>query len=210
LATLTLIPLLLALDADSQVLAGLPVDLVTLGVVIDEVTAVAVLLLVEVGLGDGLVGEEVVLLKLEDQTEARAVEVLHADISEVLQGSLVAVCDHLGKRDLVLHGAQPELWDTLDVLALVLVELGLGCLVVLVVLVLLLANLDLVFRGLFGAVDDLRAGLVQRCELGEVLLLELQDLLLELGLELGVLLLDALEARHATAHRGREGLDVAT
>ena len=112
--------------------------------VVDEVTAIAVLLLVEVGLGDGLVCEELVLLKLEDEAEPGAVEVLHADIGEVLQRSLVAVCDHLGERDLVLHGAEPELWDTLDILALVLVELLLALLlVVLIVLIFLLANLDL-------------------------------------------------------------------
>jgi hypothetical protein len=211
LALLTLVPLLLALDADCEVLASLPVDLVTLGVVVDEVAAVAVLLLVEVGLGDGLVGEELVLVELEDQTEAGAVEVLHADVGERLERSLVAVCDHLGERDLVLHGAEPELGDALDVLALVLVELGLGLvLVVLIVLVNLLADLDLVFRGLRCAVDDLRTGLVEGRELGEVLLLELQDLFLELGLELGVLLLDALEAGNATADGGGQRLDVAT
>jgi hypothetical protein len=211
LAPLTLVPLLLALDADCEVLASLPVDLVTLGVVVDEVTAIAVLLLVEVGLGDGLVGEELVLLELEDQTKAGSVQVLHADVGEGLERSLVAVCDHLGERNLVLHGAEPELGDTLDVLALVLVELSLGLvLVVLVVLVDLLAHLDLVFRRLRCAVDDLGTGLVEGSELGEVLLLELEDLLLELGLELGVLLLDALEARNAATDRRGQGLDVAT
>ena len=113
--------------------------------VIDEVTSVAVLLLVEVGLGDGLVGEEFVVLEFEDEAETGAVEVLHADVGQVLQSSLVAVCDHLGERDLVLHGAEPELWNTLDILALVLVELRLGLVLVLVILILLLADLDLVF-----------------------------------------------------------------
>jgi len=112
-------------------------------VVVDEVAAVAVFLLVEVGLGDGLVGEEVIFLKLEDEAEARAVQVLHANVRQVLECSLVAVCDHLGKRDLVLHGAEPELGDALDVLAFILVELGLGGIVV--VLINLLANLDLLF-----------------------------------------------------------------
>src|ERR1700722_854747 len=77
---LTLVALLLRLDAHRQVLAGLPVDLVTLGVVVDEVAAVAVLLAVEVRLGQQLVGEELVLGELEDQAEARLVEVLHADV----------------------------------------------------------------------------------------------------------------------------------
>lgn len=178
--------------------------------VVDKVATVAVLLLVEVGLGDGLVGEELVLVEFEDEAEAGAVEVLHADIGESLQRGLVTVCDHLGERDLVLHGAEPELGDTLDVLALVLVELSLGLvLIILVVLVLLLANLDLLLRGLGGAVDNLCAGLVQRCELGKVLLLELENLLLELCLELGVLLLDALEAGDTATNRGRERLNVA-
>lgn len=46
----TLVALLLRLGPDRQVLARLPSNLVALGVVVDEVSAVPVLLLVEVGL----------------------------------------------------------------------------------------------------------------------------------------------------------------
>jgi hypothetical protein len=62
----TLVALLLALEAESQVLLLLPVNLRALGVVINEVTTVSALILVVVGLGDGLVGEELVLSELED------------------------------------------------------------------------------------------------------------------------------------------------
>lgn len=83
--------------------------------IIDEVTTVAALALVEVGFGDGLVREKLVLGKFEDEAETRLVEVLHANINEVLQGGLITVGNHLGKRNLVLHGRQPELGDTRDV-----------------------------------------------------------------------------------------------
>jgi hypothetical protein len=205
---LTLVALLLALDSNGEVLARLPVDLVTLGVVVDEVTTVAVLLLVVVCLGDGLVGEELVLGELEDETESGAVQVLHADVGQELEGALVTVGDGLGERR-VLHGGQPELGDTLDVGGR-LVVLSLVGLIILVVVFLfvLLASLDLLLGRLGGAVDDLGTLLVERGVLGEELLLEGEDFLLELGLELGVLLLDALETSDTSADGGRERLDV--
>jgi hypothetical protein len=200
--------LLLALDSNGEVLARLPVDLVTLGVVVDEVTTVTVLLLVVVCLGDGLVGEELVLGELEDETESGAVQVLHADVGQELEGTLVTVGDGLGERR-VLHGGQPELGDTLDVGGR-LVVLSLVGLIILVVVFLfvLLASLDLLLGRLSGAVDDLGTLLVERGVLGEELLLEGEDFLLELGLELGVLLLDALETSDTSADGGRERLDV--
>jgi hypothetical protein len=205
---LTLVALLLALDSNGEVLARLPVDLVTLGVVVDEVTTVTVLLLVVVCLGDGLVGEELVLGELEDETESGAVQVLHADVGQELEGTLVTVGDGLGERR-VLHGGQPELGDTLDVGGR-LVVLSLVGLIILVVVFLfvLLASLDLLLGRLSGAVDDLGTLLVERGVLGEELLLEGEDFLLELGLELGVLLLDALETSDTSADGGRERLDV--
>lgn len=207
---LTLVPLLLALNLDGEVLALLPVNLVTLGVVVDEVATVAVLLLVVVGFADGFVGEEGVLGKLENEAEAGAVKVLHANVGQVLERLLVTVGDGLGKGR-VLHGAEPELGDTLQVSggSLLLGGRLLGLLVVLVILALSLASLDLLLGGLSLAVDNLGALLVQRGELGEELLLELEDLLLELGLELGVLLLDTLEAVDTSPHGRGERLDVA-
>jgi hypothetical protein len=200
--------LLLALDSNGEVLARLPVDLVTLGVVVDEVTTVTVLLLVVVCLGDGLVGEELVLGELEDETESGAVQVLHADVGQELEGALVTVGDGLGERR-VLHSGKPELGDTLDVGGR-LVILSLVGLIILVVVLLfvLLASLDLLLGRLGGTVDDLGTLLVERGVLGEELLLEGEDFLLELGLELGVLLLDALETSDTSADGGRERLDV--
>ena len=186
----------------------MPVDLVTLGVIVDEVTAVAVLLLVVVGLGDGLVGEELVLGELEDETESGAVQVLHADVGQELKGTLVTVGDGLGERR-VLHGGQPELGDTLDVSGRLVGLLGLIILLILVVLLFVfLASLDLLLGRLGGTVDDLGTLLVKRGVLGEELLLEGKNLLLELGLELGVLLLDTLETSDTSADRGGERLDV--
>lgn len=92
---LTLVTLFLALDSDGQVLSGLPVNLITLGVVIDEVPTIAALVLVEVCLCDRLIAEELVLGKLEDEAEAGFVKILHADISQTLERGLVSVCDHL-------------------------------------------------------------------------------------------------------------------
>lgn len=180
--------------------------------VVDEVTTVAHLALVVVSLGESLVREELVGGELEDDAEAGNVEVLHADVGKMLEGSLIAVRDDLSKRNLVLHGRQPELRNTGNILgniALLLLGFGGGVLLLLLLVLVLLGSLDLVIRGLDGAVDNLRTALVERGELGKVLLLKFENLLLELGLELGVLLLETLEAGDTAANRGREGLDVA-
>ena len=182
--------------------------------IIDEVTTVPTLVLVVVGLGDDLVGEVLVLGKLKDEAETRLVEVLHADIGQVLEGTLVAVGDHLSKRDLVLHGGQPELRNAVDLrnfgrlLLLLLGRLGLG-LGSLQALLALLTQLNLLIGGLGLAVHDSRTLLIKRSELGKVLLLKLKNLLLELSLELGMLLLDALQASNTALDLRRERLDIA-
>src|SRR5687768_3005658 len=112
---LTLVALLLALNSYGRVLAGLPVDLVTLSMVVAEVSSISALSLVEVGLCDDLVGEELVPRELKDQTETGFVKVLHTDISQILEGGLITVGDHLCQGHLVLHGGKPELWNTLDI-----------------------------------------------------------------------------------------------
>lgn len=202
--------MLLALEAEGQVLVGLPVDLGTLGVVVDEVTAVSVLVLVVVGLGNGLVGEELVLRELEDEAESGAVQVLHANVGEVLEGLLVSLGDHLGERDLVLHGRKPELGDTVHGLALILLLLlGLLVFFFFFLLLVLLSGLDLALSRLHTTVHDRRPALVQWGELGKVFLLELQDLLLELSLQLSVFLLDSLQAGHAATDNRGERFDVA-
>jgi hypothetical protein len=177
-------------------------------VVVDEVAAIAALVLVVVGLSDGLVGEELVLGKLEDKAEPGLVEVLHPNVDQRLEGLLIPVGDHLSERDLVLHGREPELGDTGHLLG------ALGGLVLLdgsalILLLVLLTGLNLLVGGLGLAIYDGGALLVQRGELGKVLLLELQDLLLELGLELGVVLLNALQAGDAALDFSGKRLDVA-
>lgn len=201
------------LDADSQILAGLPVDLITLSVIVDEVATISTLVLVEVCLGDDLVGEVGVLSELEDQAKTGLVEVLHADVSQRLESLLITVGDHLSQRNLVLHGRQPELGDTGDLGGrlgtLLLFRSGVLVLIVCLGLVILLTSGNLLLSRLGGSIDNLRTLLVQRSELGEVLLLELEDLLLELGFQLGVIFLDALQASHTSLNLGRERLDIA-
>lgn len=211
---LTLVALLLLLDPNGQILALLPVDLVAFSVIIDEVTSIAGLVLVEVGLGDGLVGEKLILLKLENETETGLVEVLHTDVDQVLQGALVTVGDHLSEGDLVLHGGQPELWNTADMfgdLSGLLLLLGLLSLLLLIVVLLIVffAGKDLLLGGFGLAVDDLGTLLVEWGKLGKVLLLKLENLFLELGLEFGVFFLNAFETSDALLNLGRQGLDVA-
>lgn len=177
--------------------------------VVDEVTTVAVLILVVVGLGDGLVGEELVLGELEDEAESRSVEVLHANVGELLEGLLVAVGDHLGERDLVLHGREPELGDTFCGLILLLLLLSLLGLLLLILLFILLSGLNLLFGRLDTTVHNGGTALVQGGEFAKVLLLELEDLLLELSLQLGMLLLDTLQTGHTAADDRRKRLNVA-
>src|SRR5690606_5150241 len=117
--------------------------------------------LVVVGLGKGLVVEELVLRELEDEAEAGLVEVLHPDVDKVLERGLVPVRNHLRERDLILHGGQPKLRDAVDRLG------GLGGLggllgrLRLLALSLLaldyLALLDLLIGWFRPTVDDLRA-----------------------------------------------------
>ena len=205
---LTLISLLLTLDPDCEILAILPVDLVALSMVVDEVTTVTTLVLVEVGLGEGLVGEVFVFGEVKQEAEARLVQVFHSDVGKGAQRTLIPVSDHLSQRNLVLHSGQPKLGNAGDVLCRLGGLLLLGLLGFIALLGLLLTLLDLIVGGLCLAVDDAGTLLVKRCELGEVLLLELKDLFLELGLKLGVFLLNTLQAGNAAADRSRQRLDV--
>jgi hypothetical protein len=92
-------------------------------------------------------------------------------------------------------------------------DLGLDLLVVvlviLIVAVLLTTEFDELVRGLLLASNDAGALVVERGVAGGESLLEGKDLVLEFGLDLGLLGLDALEAINALADGGREGLEVA-
>lgn len=176
--------------------------------VVDEVATVSTLILVIVGLRDSLVGEELILRELENQAESGLVEVFHANVGELLEGLLIPLSDHFRQGDLVLHSRQPELGNTGHGLVLGLFLL-LRIVVLLVLLFVFLASLNLGLGGLHTSVNNCGPALIQRGELGEVLLLELQDLLLELCLQLRVLLLDTLQASDAAADDRGKGLDVA-
>lgn len=178
--------------------------------VVNKVATVAALVLVEIGLGDGLVGEVRVFGELENEAETRLVEILHADIGKVLEGAFVTVCDHLGERNLVLHGGEPELGNTSNLLGGLGGLLGLhGSALLLLLIFAVLASLNLGLGGLGSAIYNSGPLLVEGSELGKVLLLKLEDLFLELSLKLGVLLLDTLQACDAALDLGRERLDIA-
>jgi hypothetical protein len=159
---LTSVSLLLALYTNSKVLVCFPVDLITLGVVVDEVAAVSAFLLVVVCLGDGFIGEEFVLRKLENKAESGSVKVFHADIGEMFKGLLIALGDHLDEGNLVLHGRKPELWDTghIDFLGRRL-SLLLGLLLGLILISeLSLTSFDFLFRRFDSTIHNLGTSLI--------------------------------------------------
>ena len=63
--------------------------------IVDEFAAITTLFLVVISLGDRFVHEEVVLSKLEDETEARLLKIFHADVGEELESDLVPIRDQL-------------------------------------------------------------------------------------------------------------------
>lgn len=63
--------------------------------------------------------------KVELESGLFTVEVREPDVDEVLESFLISVGNSLGSRDVVLQGSQPELGDTLDVLAASNLLLGL-------------------------------------------------------------------------------------
>ena len=175
--------------------------------VVDKVAAVPTLLLVIVRLGEDLVGEEVVRTEFEDQAETRTFEILHADVRDVLESLFIAIGDGLSKRG-VFHSTEPEFGNSLHV-HIRLFVFGLVfdfslLSIFRLLLVLLFTSLDFLIAGLGLAIDDFRAYFVQRGKLGEVLLLEGEDLGLELGLELGVFLLHTFETIDAFPYRSRK------
>jgi len=158
---LTLVALLLALNTNSQVLSSLPVNLITFSVIIDEITSVSALLLVKVCLGDLLVGEKFVLSKLEDKLETRLVKISHADVSKRFEGRLVPVGDGLGESEAVLHGSQPELWNTLEAgWVNLLLILGLLLLLLIIFVIRLGTSLDLLLSGFGESINNLGTLLV--------------------------------------------------
>lgn len=216
---LTLVPLLLRLDLDGEVLAGLPLDLGSLCVVVDEVTERSDLLLVEVGLGENLVLKELLgsVGELEEELEPglAVAEVLYTNVDEVLESLLVTLGDELRDACMVCKSSEPESGNTLGTVCGLLCgdEGGLcGSLVILVVVVLvcidLEASLDLLLGRFRSSLDDGSSSLVDRAVLFCKPLLELEDLPLELGLELCVLDLQAFETLYTLSDDRLEGLDV--
>lgn len=168
----TLVTLLLALNSNGQIFAGLPVNLVTFGVIVDEVTTVTSVFTVEVCLGDGAVGKEIVGGELEDESEAWLIEVLHADVGERFQCIFVEIGDEFGKRKLVLHGSQPEFWNTLGILGNLAFALDIDT-ILFILIVFVFTGLDFSLSWLDRSVYDLGSLLIQWSELGKVFLLEL-------------------------------------
>ena len=85
--SLTLVPLLLDLDLLGKVLVLLPLDVVPDGLVVDKVSTVSDLLLVEVGLCELGIIKELVLAESEVELEAWSIAlgVRQSDVFELLQ-----------------------------------------------------------------------------------------------------------------------------
>jgi hypothetical protein len=81
----------------------------------DEIALVADGLLVDVRLLEGLVGEKGRggVGEGKDNLEARFVEVVDADVGEILEDVFVSLGDELGEADVVLERGEPELGDAL-------------------------------------------------------------------------------------------------
>lgn len=141
--------------------------------IVDEVSAVTILFPVEIRLGDGLVGEEVVVGELKDESETGSVEILHPYVGQRAEGLFVTVCNQLSERDLVLHSGEPELRNAFYWLRRISLFLTLGFLCALLVLFLVLASIDFFFSGLGLTIDDLGSLFVKRREFGKVLFLKL-------------------------------------
>lgn len=153
-----------------------------------------------------------------------AVEVRQPDVGKLLERLLVRVGDGLGEGHGVLHGSKPELGNTRELLVALLSELSDLSALLLVILVVRVGVLALGHLGVGGfslARDDLQTPVVEGLVLAEELyvsggvhasqthlLLDLKDGQLELGLDLRVLDLEALEAVNTPADGGRQRLDV--
>merc|ERR1712230_236317 len=170
-----LVALLLCLDPYGEVFAGLPLDLASLGVVVHKVAERTDLLLVVVGLCQGLVVKELLGLvrKVKQQLEPWLVvaEVLDPDVDEVLERLLVPLRHELGDAGMVREGGEPKAWNTLWTLCDLVGAQNLSAafllflvifVLILVVLVDLESSIDLLFRRLDLAEDDLLAALVDR------------------------------------------------
>ena len=160
---LTLVALLLHFELLGEILVFLPLDLRPDRAIVHEITRIANLLLVQVGLLEYLVFEEIIWSEHEEEFEAglglRTWQVLDANVGECLERLGVAVGDDLAEVDVCAEGSEPEFWDTgrggLDVL-------GEASVVGIVFDRLLLASLHLLRRGLCRTGDDRMAALIQR------------------------------------------------
>lgn len=95
--------------------------------------------------------------KVELESGLFTVEVRKPDVNEVLESLLISVGNGLGSRDVVLQSSQPELGDTLDVLAAGSLLLGLLLFLILSIRVLQvgsLAGLNLGFSWLGLTLDN--------------------------------------------------------
>ena len=161
---LTLVTLLLDFKLLGQILVLLPLDFGTDRTIVDKVTCIANLLLVEVGLFQDSVIEEIVGGELENELEARggigSGEVFDANINEVLQCSGIPIRDDLIEDGVIAESGKPELGDTIGTGLLALFRRGIEF------LILLEGNLftgfDLISSGLRGTSNDLLSALIQR------------------------------------------------
>ena len=176
--------------------------------VVDEVSSVAVLLTVEVGLRECFVRKEIVWRELKNELETWAVEVLHPDVRQMSERFLILIRNKLGKRNLILHCRQPELRNTLCIIGRI--DLYLSLLILSLIFVPFgLAGFHLSLRWFAVTIDDPSPLLIQWCEFGKIFLFEVQNFFLELSLKFGVFLLNAFEAGNSTTNGSWEVLNVA-
>ena len=161
---LTLVTLLLDFKLLGQILVLLPLDFGTDRTIVDKVTCIANLLLVEVGLFQDSVIEEIVGGELENELEARGGigcgEVFDANINEVLQCSGIPIRDDLIEDGVIAESGKPELGDTIGTGLLALFRRGIEFLILLEGN--LFTSFDLISSGLRGTSNDLLSALIQR------------------------------------------------
>jgi len=158
----TLVALLLGLNLGGEVLSFFPVDLGTLSVIVNEITLVSNLILVEVALLELGVLEELLgsLVEFENESESgfSSFWVSDSDVDQVLEGLLVAFGDEFGESEVVLEGSEPEFGDTfgslLDFFRSRLDSLGL-LLRVLILLIFIILKVRLFILFLFLSLDSL-------------------------------------------------------
>ena len=159
----TLVPLLLNLKLLCEIFILFPPDLGANGAIVDEITRISDLFLVEISLLEDVVLEEVIGAEDEEDLEAwlacLVIEVRELNINKVLEGFHIAICDQLGEGDMISECGEPEVRNTIRGGSGVFRQGG-----ILFILLdrVLLATIELLPCGLSGSSDDRMSAIIQR------------------------------------------------